>query len=317
MDGPFKKVICRTESAVVQFVQAVSKANFYSDKLLNAATSKLKFGLEDLIHIFFERLESKYSPEIVKRVVAILSVSQIGLNESELLDVLSLDEPWLQRSVLSSGPHLNPNSLQQVLTEDGGMRYKWRFPQFALAASKRYLENRSKNSDITSCCASETSVFIGHQNGSISQVSISSGLLVSQIDINRSLSIDIIAANGSAIACSTTDSKIFHHSLGSTKTVEVGKSPFQASGIHLDADICIAFNQSQLAMFKFEKGRWKKLKPWAAYVDKIRSITTTASFIAVATATELLLYDKETFVIVSNAQIETLRLSKEDISCYA
>ena len=111
-------------------------------------------SVDEHISRIFARLESKYSAKFVRKVFGYLTAVNTGLTESELDDILSLDEKVLNDVYISNKeyPHMRRMthfrwaSLRQdiepylVQRKNGGVAtLTWRFRTFATLAMDRYL----------------------------------------------------------------------------------------------------------------------------------------------------------------------------------
>lgn len=115
---------------------------------------KIECSVDEHISRIFDRLESKYSAKFVKTVLGYLTAVKTGLTESELDDILSLDDEVLNDVYICNKeyphirrmPHFRWASLRQDIApylierKHGKVAtLTWRFSKFSSVAADRYL----------------------------------------------------------------------------------------------------------------------------------------------------------------------------------
>ncbi|KAK3084992.1 hypothetical protein FSP39_022500 [Pinctada imbricata] len=119
-----------------------------------AEDNHLGRSVEEVIENILIRTEKTHGSVLVTHVLGYLAASSNGLSESELLDILSLDDVALNNIFTSLQPKIRrfpPAILVQILQDidiyvaemetDGILVLRWRHSQFNEIARKRYLSN--------------------------------------------------------------------------------------------------------------------------------------------------------------------------------
>lgn len=124
---------------------------------------RLSYTVQDSINSLLSQLEKKHGPLIVSRALAYLTASQSGISETELEDLLSLDDDVLTYVFQIHVPPLRRipallwvrirHDISQYLVEkevDEVRSFFWYHRQFFETAEKRYLSNAEERRNIHS-----------------------------------------------------------------------------------------------------------------------------------------------------------------------
>lgn len=150
--------------------EEVLKWHSYDEPMDN----ELEHTLEGLIRNIFERLEQKHGKLLVSKILGYLTASKNGLTESELEDILSLDDDLLNNIAVANNCYpsmrrFSPSmwvclrhDLEPFLVQteiDGVWVMTWAFDKFVQVASARYCEE--ENDETTNIYSNISDYYLG------------------------------------------------------------------------------------------------------------------------------------------------------------